>query len=633
MALVYAPDPGTLPDEQWEVIYLSSRDASSAIPINFITHPGVYLTPACFANGVYDDIPAQTCISNLLALQFRRFVVDLYWDTINRQLSLCPVELPPLAGNASSGLSVDISALSSLTATNTPVASTTPPTGGSPVKRQTEDPSLNTTTPTANVTTSATSTMPASIPTTTGVGGTTLLEIGKYRCSLDLNLDSIISLLSSFFSNTSDTLSVRLAYLDLNLHAAAPFTAPGEPAGNVTGQKLPILEELAGSQLSSAFPRALFTPEQLAEDRRDLGRSWYRNSFSQSTDTSYFEELRGSGHNNFTLDGWPGEAWLLLSDNRRLLASWGQIDPQMQLYNFQEDAASVFPAGYINADTNISVDDTNSIDTGCFYRIDEFEVNQINSSWATATFRESIPDSLSDTIGNLTSCGISSVLNSSLSGTVTQDNLAPYKSFAEATVFGWARGEPRNVSRQGGGGSNNGNRCAIIDSTSGYNGHWRVDNCQSRHRVACRARHQPYVWNISTMSVPFGAAPDVCPDGSTFQLPRTGLENTYLYQRILGESMTSDTNDGNSMLEGVWINFNSLDFPNCWTSGGPNATCPYVDTSSEQRQRNVLIPAIAALIVLLLSVLTLLVKCNENRRNSRTRRRGDNGWDYEGVPS
>jgi hypothetical protein len=27
---------------------------------------------------------------------------------------------------------------------------------------------------------------------------------------------------------------------------------------------------------------------------------------------------------------------------------------------------------------------------------------------------------------------------------------------------------------------------------------------------------------------------------------------------------------------GVWIDFNSLDYQGCWTSGGPNATCPYL---------------------------------------------------------
>jgi len=135
------------------------------------------------------------------------------------------------------------------------------------------------------------------------------------------------------------------------------------------------------------------------------------------------------------------------------------------------------------------------------------------------------------------------------------------------------------------------------------------------------------------MDVPFGAAIDACSDGTRFDLPRTGLENTYLYQKILNDSRSASDSDAELREKGVWINFNSLDVQDCWTSGGPNATCPYTDNGEEVRQRNVLIPTIAALIVLILTVLTLLVKCNENRRNSRTRRRGDNGWDYEGVPS
>ena len=32
---------------------------------------------------------------------------------------------------------------------------------------------------------------------------------------------------------------------------------------------------------------------------------------------------------------------------------------------------------------------------------------------------------------------------------------------------------------------------------------------------------------------------------------------------------------------GVFVDFNSLDYKDCWVSGGPNATCPYKDTTSE----------------------------------------------------
>lgn len=33
---------------------------------------------------------------------------------------------------------------------------------------------------------------------------------------------------------------------------------------------------------------------------------------------------------------------------------------------------------------------------------------------------------------------------------------------------------------------------------------------------------------------------------------------------------------------GVWVDFNSLDFNGCWVTGGPNATCPYSNSLSEQ---------------------------------------------------
>ena len=618
----------------------STRDAASKVPINFITRPGVYLTKACFADGVYDDIPAQTCISNLLALQFRRLVVDLYWDTINRQFTLCPVELPPLSGNATSGISVDVSALSSLiatTSTSDPSANPTDTPNGNVfflVKRQ-SDLSNTTTTPTTSLAPSSTSTMPASIPTTTGVDGTTLLELGDYKCSLDLNLESIISLYDSYFTNTSDTVSVRLAYLDINLHAAAPFTAPSDAALAPTGGHLPQPDELIGAQLQAAFPRSLYTPETLQDDRSDLHRSWFRDSFSLSTETSYFQTQDGPDNDLVTLDGWPGESWILLTDSRRILAGWGHVDPQMAGYDFVADSGRVFPHGYINSNSSSIIDAGSDVDAACFYRPDVFSIAQDNSSWAVATIDQAASDSLSDIIGNATRCGISSMLNMTFTGSALLDNLEPYREFARAAIFGWAKGEPRNTSTPGVDlhGDDDEYKCAVIDASSGYQGHWRVENCQQRRRAACRISGQPYLWRLSTISVPFGAAPDVCPTDTSFDLPRTGLENTYLYNKILDDSQTSDSSDAELLTGGVWINFNCLDVPDCWTPGGPNASCPYVYNGDEVRQRNVLIPTIAALIVLILTVLTILVKCNENRRSNRTRRRGDNGWDYEGVPS
>ncbi|KIX05747.1 uncharacterized protein Z518_03719 [Rhinocladiella mackenziei CBS 650.93] len=642
MSLKYAPDQGAEPDSHWSTVYLSLHDVSARVPINFVTVPGVHLTKACFSDGVYDDIPTQTCLSDLVASQFRRVIIDLYWDNINRQFNLCPVELPPLAGNSTSGYSVDVSALSSITATSaaksmtiipvTSVAANSPSADAASLgKRQS---SANDSTSTvASPTTSRMSTNAAPVPTSTGASGTTLLELGPYKCSLDLNLGSIISFYDDYFGSTSDTISARLHYLILNLHAAAPFTAPSEPAHTPMQARLPHSDDLVGAQFESNFPRALFTPGQLQEDRENLNKSWFRDNFGMRTDTNYFQISEAGDDTVSTQDGWPGEEWILLTHNRRLLLTWGEIDPQMEAYDFHSDSGNVFAAGYVDSSRPVETNNAGVVMSGCFFQPGDATIEQVNSSWAMSTINHASLDSLSTFAQNLTSCGISPNLNMTIENSPAQKNLDQYRDFVQSAVFGWAPGEPSNASEpnQHPDGASGDYRCALMDSTSGYAGRWRVDRCQKKHRAACRVANEPYAWRLSTVDVPFAAAPDACPEHTEFDLPRTGLENTYLYRQVLNDSGSRDASD--SILSGVWIDFNSLDRQDCWVTGGPNATCPYTDNEEEIQQRQVLIPTIAALIVLILTVLTLLVKCNQNRRNSRARRRGDNGWEYEGVPS
>ncbi|KAI7525095.1 hypothetical protein KC331_g17731, partial [Hortaea werneckii] len=108
-----------------------------------------------------------------------------------------------------------------------------------------------------------------------------------------------------------------------------------------------------------------------------------------------------------------------------------------------------------------------------------------------------------------------------------------------------------------------------------------------------------------------------------FATPRTALENTYLvnaWREYLQEhpnpnSNTNTQNNGASQSndELLWLNFNNLDATTCWVLG-QNTTCPYISTMvSETRQ--VVVPTVAAVIVF------------------RRKRRGEDGWDYEGVPS
>jgi len=86
----------------------------------------------------------------------------------------------------------------------------------------------------------------------------------------------------------------------------------------------------------------------------------------------------------------------------------------------------------------------------------------------------------------------------------------------------------------------------------------------------------------------------------------------------------------------IWIDFNSLAVEACWTSGGPNASCPY--SQSQRDAKYVIVPSVAAVIVLILFGLFMLVKL-ANVRVEKGRRRRKKEWkrfeghDYEGVPA
>jgi len=101
------------------------------------------------------------------------------------------------------------------------------------------------------------------------------------------------------------------------------------------------------------------------------------------------------------------------------------------------------------------------------------------------------------------------------------------------------------------------------------------------------------------------------------------------------QAMTTNRRDFDG--HGAWVDFNSLDTEGCWTSGGPNATCPYteaVGTKDDLQKKYVLVPTVAAIIVLIITAMTMFVKVAGSRSTrKRTKRRADNGFVYEGVPS
>lgn len=590
----------------------SERDVAGQIPINFVTNPGVSLSSACFANGLYARQDAAKCISNLLAVGYRRLVVDLYWSVERRTWTFCPVEIPA---------KVDVR-VSTYTSTATEASTT------------------------STITTeTATTTSDAGTTAVTGYvdsHGDTVYELGPYRCTNDLDLYTLSEVLVGYFEATTSQLLVYTTYLVLNLHVAGNDAEPTKPAKAVAGHDLPLSEtERVGSFLNVALREYLYTPSQLAKDRSNLNESWYEVDESYMPIVEYYTIHKDEAGIQSTLDGWPSSKYVQLAKADRIIIEYGSVDPQLAGFDFAQDEDAIFPPGYLTSAVDITATTNGTLTSGCLYKAGATEVSQANSSWALSN-RIPVPDGLSteDTMGSLTNvisgitgCGVSPMLNTTLFGQTADANVEHYRNVSLSTGWAWAIGEPQGATSGGGTGDTSSfDRCAIMDLSS--QGHWRATNCSETRRGACRVGNSPFSWTLSNANAEYSNVSDTCPPGSNFAVPRTGLENTYLYKYLLTQpEPTINPASTNSILREIYIDFNSIDVASCWVSGGPEAKCPYTSDPQQLERRTVLVAAIAGIVICIITALTLFVKCNANRRNSRRRKRVIEGWEYEGVPS
>ncbi|KAK6826661.1 hypothetical protein RU639_004817 [Aspergillus parasiticus] len=600
MSLNYNPDQSSLINTKWETVFLSERDVAGQIPINYITSSGVSVTAACFGNNVFETQSAEKCISNLLSVGYRRFLVDLYWSVDSRAWTFCPVAIPK----------------------NIPVVtvSTTP-----------------TMTPTA--------TASASQSTATVVSsssGWPVYELGPYLCSENLDLSGLIDVFQDYFKDTTSQLNVYIRYLTFNLHVAASAAAPEQPASKVSGDGLPSFSERLDVLMDNRLFHYIYTPSQLANERSNLNESWYEVDDGYKPITEYFTTYELSDGAQSTPDGWPGSKYVQLAKERRLFLEYGSVDPQLEDYNLTAGKSEViFPPKYLASLVPAPSTDEGGLDYGCIYDADASQVSQANSSWAlssslsqpqglneTYALRE-----LSDRVVNLTACGLTPILNNTLFNVTADKAVAPYKNISLSSTWAWAEGEPQGADVADNIDSPQHGRCAIMDVSLG--GHWRVANCTDVRRVACRVANLPYNWTISSAAHSYSTAySEACPDNTTMGVPRTSLENTYLYRYLLTQpSSIIDPASPDPAKREVWLDFNSRDITSCWVTGGPGAKCPYASDPKQLEKRTVLVSAIAAIVICIITALTLFVKCNTNRRYSRRGKRIIHGWEYEGVPS
>lgn len=454
-----------------------------------------------------------------------------------------------------------------------------------------------------------------------------LIQVGQYSCTTSIDLPVLSAVLAEYLSSSQNTLEAIMTYLDLNLHVAAtPFsTSPQE----LNSSSLPASRELISSLLNVNLSSYLYTPTNLAADRLNLNSSWFASS--NDIQSVYFNTTKNAKGQLTTDNGWPSESLVELRHAYRLLANYGHIDPQLNGYNFSGDENVIFPQNAFLNNRPILYSQSGNIDQGCFFDPSTTSISGQNNSWAVSS-QILVPSSAYGfnnmtipSISNLTSCGISPLLNETLLSTTADINAHPYQQVAYSSIWTWAPGEPRNVSSDE---TNSDNlRCAAMDASQ--NGRWHVADCSERKYAACRVRDEPYVWRLSANKGTYSTSAELCANEQNFGVPFTPLENSHLLSVIQAHRSSSDDKDPT-----IWVNFNSLDVESCWVTG-LNTQCPYQSNTVDVHNRAVIVPTVAGIIVIVITALTVFIKCAANRRNtkSKRRRRVGDGWDYEGVPS
>lgn len=621
------------------------------MPINYVTSPGVALSAACFSDNRFVDGPAQKCFSNLLAIGFRRFVLDLYWDTSRLTWSLCPVELGNSEAATSSSVSRNTSTTLSTSSSSTSAAATLSYATLSPTNQRRDtvrtvlpeelynsapnmqprqadsplssaEPSATSTSPTATtVSDSDSSDAPTSVP---GSGGT-LYKIGPYTCSSTLGLSNITDVLAGHLKETENSLNATLKYLILNLHSAATDDDPVGIAPTPEGSLLPSTGNYLGELINSSLSSYIYTPVALEGERADLNSTWFTVSSDYQPLDGYLAFETTTAGVLETANGWPNEGFIELQKAMRFLAAFGTIFPQIQGYNFTADAGTIFAPEYISNVENVILSSAGVVTSGCLWESNSTSSSTVNASWAisSSTYNASDFDTAVVAVSNLTACGISPILNATL-GDTADNNITLYIEYIHHDIWSWAYNEPRDNDR-----TSTDLHCAALNLTN--HGQWQVEDCGNSHYGVCRANSsEPYRWTVTTQSGAYDKMEDACQSQDyVFSVPRTALENTYLREAIQAWILKNDDDDGSYLF---WINFNDADVTGCWVDG-VNSTCPYHETKTNS-SREVVVPTVAGVIVFVIAIVIIFVKCAGNRQNAKTRRRrGDGGWDYEGVPS
>jgi hypothetical protein len=452
-------------------------------------------------------------------------------------------------------------------------------------------------------------------------------QIGGYSCTETIGISTLTDVLAAYFEVTENDLNATFKYLEFNVRLAAPSDDPTDTTSQADSDRLPTVGNYISDLINSTLLRYLYTPAALRSERANLNESWFASNIDNKPAAEYMTTIPlEDGSGIYTLNGWPSESIIMFLRALRIIASIGTIDSQMQEYDFGADAETVFPPGTISNKIDTTLSSDGVVTAGCLYQSSNITVPLANSSWAISS---NLPDNTSlNTTSyaalNLSSCGISPVLNTPLLDNSATTNATTYREFIRDSLWGWDRDEPSDSTST----ATNNRHCAVANLDN--NGLWEVVDCTNENRFLCRRDDSPYTFTISDSKNRYYQGYEACDEGYTFAVPRTALENRYAVAAMQDWlSRRTDFDDAPVF----WLSINDIDTRDCWVSG-VDQICPYRSDARDTNKPTVVIPTVAGVIVFLLAILTITVKCAANRQNTRRRRkRGEGGWDYEGVPS
>ncbi|CAO3568537.1 unnamed protein product [Mortierella alpina] len=289
-----------------------------------------------------------------------------------------------------------------------------------------------------------------------------------------------------------------------------------------------------------AFPDMIYDPTILKRERADLNGTWWREG---PVGLDYYNTTIDPGTGRIQAPtGWPTSAYLTADDiNRRVLISIGTNNLRSNTtYNISDDLSVLYTSDALGASMNssqpIQISSALNADrcefpapgvmmvpTGTEDSLERIMALRGDNAtiarhipWSFATMIDTDLSPWSYDSGRLaTDCGFSVLVESRASALTYSEQTA-------MSIWSWDLDQPPAKEMR-----SRDRRCGAMQR----NGRWVVQNCNMKLPVACRKTGTSSKWIIHEKGA--GNYRDVyCPEGYTFDVPRTARENQALYSAL-----------------------------------------------------------------------------------------------------